>query len=218
MRTLTSVFALSLAACAAGPPRAVRSTLVSPPVAPPAAAAVEPLVVDARAPSWGGQLGGLPTLRWLVVADTTYVHAYRAGYAERHHVLVLRRGPDGLEWAAGVTHGAPRFTARGLVVASRSIETDGERARWGSTVDRVVAFQPVPADRLAAIEAALSGTPVPPGPFYAPDRLQSVEVSLDDRRIAIASSWDAAAPGHELVAAGARLRELLEGDGALLVP
>ncbi|MBI5480939.1 MAG: hypothetical protein HY906_18920 [Deltaproteobacteria bacterium] len=197
MKQLTpvaAVFAFLVAACGApasnqpppGTPPAGPGASATParPPAPPAAA---PLT-DPRAESYGGTVGSLDEIKWLVATSRSAIHAHQAGYAEQVHGIVLRRGAAGLEWASFFARGAFKVTKDGVIVGSMQIAQgtgpDGKpHAHWTKGPDAVTKFQPIPAAKLAALRAIVERTPLPIQPTKTLPMGPSVEISTTTRHL-----------------------------------
>jgi hypothetical protein len=194
MRNVTPaalVLAFVLAGC--GGPASNQPPPSTPPAGPAAAPAAPAApaaasLTDPRAESYGGTVGSLDEINWMVITSRSAVHAHQAGYTEQVHGLVLHRGAAGLEWASFFARGAVRVTRDGVIVGTRRIAQgqgpDGRpHAHWTNGPDQVIKLRPVPAAKLAALRAIVERTPLPLQPTKSLAMGTSVEISTTTRHM-----------------------------------
>jgi hypothetical protein len=190
VRLVALVLATFIAACG-GPVRNQPPPAAPPPAAPPPAAggpAAPTTLGDPRAESYGGTVGSLDEITWLVASSHTAMHAYRAGYSDIYDGVVLRRGANGLEWAIFRANGGFKATSAGVIVGTRSIAhgqdpSGGPWAHWKTGPDQVVKYRTVPAAKLAALRAIVERTPLPLQPTSTVAMGISVEISTATRHL-----------------------------------
>jgi hypothetical protein len=159
------------------------------PAAAPAAPAAAPVpLADPRAESYGGTVGSLDEITWLVATSRSAMHAHQAGYTEMVDGVALHRGPNGLEWATFHANGGFKATKDGIIVGTRSIAqgTDPSgrpHASWKNGPDQVIKFRPVPAAKLAALRSIVERTPLPIQPTKTLAMGVSVEISTATRHM-----------------------------------
>jgi hypothetical protein len=189
LKLIVLVLASLLAAC--GGPGANQPPPSTPSAGPTAAPATPPAAVpltDPRAESYGGTVGSLDEIRWLVATSRSAVHAHQAGYTEQVQGVVLHRGAAGLEWASFFARGSVKVTKDGVIVGTRQIAQGAgpggrPHAHWTNGPDRVIKFQPVPAAKLAALRSIIERTPLPIQPTKSLAMGMSVEISTTTRHM-----------------------------------
>ena len=232
VRLVALVLATFVAAC--GGPATNQPPAASPsggPAAAPAAPAAPVAFADPRAESYGGTVGSLDEITWLVASSASAMHAHQAGYTEVLSGVVIHRGPNGLEWALFRANGGFTATKDGVVAGSKSIAPGTDpagrpHANWKRGPDQVIKYQPVPAAKLAALRSIIERTPLPIQPTKTVAMGVSVEISTTTRHMqgdfggslspalrmatepAPAPSFDA--PSKDLADMAARLVALVE--------
>jgi hypothetical protein len=172
-------FVLLVACARAAAPVTVTPVTPPAPPTPPAPAWGDPApLVDDRAAQWGGDLGALADVRWITLASRTAIHAHLAGWFERDAVIVLRRGPAGLEVARLITDRGFRVTTTGVIGTSSTIvPADDLRSAGRAFTELFVPFAPVPPAALPELAMLYERTPVPGTPTGTVWQGMAVEIS-----------------------------------------
>jgi hypothetical protein len=173
----------------APPPSAPAAGPAAAPATPPAAApsAAAPLA-DPRAESYGGTVGSLDEIKWLVATSRSVMHAHQAGHVQVVTGVVLHRGAAGLEWLTFIARAGFKVTTDGVTAGNMQIEVSRDpsgrpHGHWIKGPDTVVKFKPVPADKLAALRSIVERTPLPIQPTKSLAIGVGVEISTTTRHM-----------------------------------
>jgi predicted small lipoprotein YifL len=118
---------------------------------------------DTREATWGGTLGTMDQIKWIIVTQKETVAAASGPGVERTWILILKPAEGAAQWIRTSSDGEYTAGENGLIVTEMTLKDKGDAEHTMSTVPKqnFVEYQPVPEAALAAVKKAVEKTPVP---------------------------------------------------------
>ncbi|MFH1438060.1 MAG: hypothetical protein ABIJ56_20295 [Pseudomonadota bacterium] len=131
---------------------------------------------DSRDPAWGGKLGGLDNLKWIVVTKSGGGGEGTAAAS----IFVLVNGDGGMKWILATSHGEFTVGENGLLLT----DEEGEKGFAGYTA--------VPVESNPDIARVVEKTPVPKKEPKEAEGLLGIDISYEGSHVkaAMAGSFE----------------------------